>query len=126
MGGVALGLMLESSASVLPGICAELISGRRGFLVGAATGVFGSLLYGTFFELVQVHAGALKLNAGSGITPPFALFAPRSDGATALASRFSVLLEPELRSPFSPLELTLVRPDGYVACSGSNVTVIAD
>jgi hypothetical protein len=37
-----------------------------------------------------------------------------------------VLLDPELRVPFAQEGMTLVRPDGYVACSASSVSVIAE
>jgi hypothetical protein len=59
----ALAFALSSTALVLPGLCAGLVSGRWGFLAGALAGVLGSVLYGVFDELMQVHAGALKLNA---------------------------------------------------------------
>lgn len=34
-----------------------MISGSRGFLVGALAGARGGLLYGTFLELLQFHPG---------------------------------------------------------------------
>ncbi len=60
---LALYVALASLATVLPGLCAGFISGRRGFLVGALAGALGGIAYGVFFELIQVHSGALKLNA---------------------------------------------------------------
>ena len=60
---VALTVALSMTATVLPGLCAGFISGRRGFLVGAMAGALGSFLYGAFEELMLVHSGALKLNA---------------------------------------------------------------
>jgi hypothetical protein len=62
-GATALYFALSSVATVFPGLCAGFISGRRGFLVGALAGGLGSFLYGALFELVQVHAGLIKLNA---------------------------------------------------------------
>jgi hypothetical protein len=63
--GAALGALGDASyciSLVLPGVCAGFISGRRGFLVGALVDVAGSILYGAFFELLQIHAGTLRLN----------------------------------------------------------------
>jgi hypothetical protein len=59
---VALMMALSSTASVVPGLCAGFIAGRRGFLVGALAGALGSFLYGAFLELMLVHSGALRLN----------------------------------------------------------------
>ena len=59
----ALGSALFCISMVLPGFCAGLIAGRRGFLVGALVGVLGSFLYGALFEFLQFHYGVLKLNA---------------------------------------------------------------
>ena len=59
----AVTVALASIASVLPGLVAGFISGRRGFIVGAVAGALGSFLYGIYFELMQVHSGALRLNA---------------------------------------------------------------
>jgi 2-polyprenyl-6-methoxyphenol hydroxylase-like FAD-dependent oxidoreductase len=63
---------------------------------------------------------------GSGNTPRFALFAQRNERITDLQRRFNALLEPELRLPLAPGEISLVRPDGYAACCASNAAVIAD
>jgi len=63
---------------------------------------------------------------GSGDTPRFALLAERSEAVTKLLGRFEALLDPELRPAFSADGLSLVRPDGYVACSASSVSEIAD
>ena len=60
---VALYGAVASVATIFPGLLAGFISGRRGFLVGALVGALGSLLYGGLFELIQVHSGAIKLNA---------------------------------------------------------------
>jgi hypothetical protein len=58
-----LAFVVSSTASVLPGLCAGFVSGRRGFLAGVLAGALGSVLYGIFSELMQVHSGAIKLNA---------------------------------------------------------------
>jgi hypothetical protein len=52
---------------------------------------------------------------GAGDRPRFALFAAAGSGAAALIARHAALLEPEVRVPFAPDGLWLVRPDGYVA-----------
>jgi 2-polyprenyl-6-methoxyphenol hydroxylase-like FAD-dependent oxidoreductase len=54
---------------------------------------------------------------GSGNAPRFALFADSTDMPTSLLQKYSSLLEPTPRAPFSPDSLALVRPDGYVALS---------
>ncbi len=59
---VALMVALASIASVLPGLIAGFISGKRGFIVGAAAGSLGSFIYGVYFEGLQFLSGALKLN----------------------------------------------------------------
>jgi 2-polyprenyl-6-methoxyphenol hydroxylase-like FAD-dependent oxidoreductase len=63
---------------------------------------------------------------GSSGAPQFALFAEPSEAVTKLLKEFKVLLDPELRPPFSHDEMTLVRPDGYVACSASTAPVVAE
>jgi 2-polyprenyl-6-methoxyphenol hydroxylase-like FAD-dependent oxidoreductase len=63
---------------------------------------------------------------GAGDTPRFALFAERSAAVTDLLQRFGELLDPELRRPFDADEITLVRPDGYVACSAKQTSEVAD
>jgi 2-polyprenyl-6-methoxyphenol hydroxylase-like FAD-dependent oxidoreductase len=56
---------------------------------------------------------------GAGDTPRFALFAAADAGVPAdLLKRYSGLLEPAVRAPYSPAGLWLVRPDGYVALAG--------
>jgi 2-polyprenyl-6-methoxyphenol hydroxylase-like FAD-dependent oxidoreductase len=62
---------------------------------------------------------------GSGDRPRFALFARPSSAAEALIGEFAELLEPALRPPFREDALWLVRPDGYVACSATDVGTIA-
>lgn len=62
---------------------------------------------------------------GSGDTPRFALLAAATDANLALPGRFTDLLEPALRPPLSPEVLTLVRPDGYVACASRSSEEIA-
>ncbi len=52
---------------------------------------------------------------GAGDRPRFALFAADDDGAVALLAGYGALLEPDLRAPFGPDAIWLVRPDGYVA-----------
>ena len=62
---------------------------------------------------------------GSGNSPRFALFAQAKGAGAELLKRFDALLDPELRPPFSPGAITLVRPDGYVACSATDAEVIS-
>jgi uncharacterized membrane protein YeaQ/YmgE (transglycosylase-associated protein family) len=58
-----LGSALFGISMVLPGVCAGLISGRRGFLVRALVGVVGSFFYGALSASLQFHSGALTFNA---------------------------------------------------------------
>jgi 2-polyprenyl-6-methoxyphenol hydroxylase-like FAD-dependent oxidoreductase len=66
-----------------------------------------------------------QVPVGSGGTPLFALFAEPAAAATDLIRRFDGLLDPDMRAPFRPGGIWLVRPDGYVACSSSDAEVIA-
>jgi 2-polyprenyl-6-methoxyphenol hydroxylase-like FAD-dependent oxidoreductase len=63
---------------------------------------------------------------GSGNAPRFALFADRSEGVTELLENFKGLLDPVVRRPLSANGMLLVRPDGYLACSASRASVIAE
>jgi hypothetical protein len=63
--------------------------------------------------------------AGSGDTPRFVLFAAPTAATSDLLRRFEGLLDPEIRPPFRDGAIWLVRPDGYVACSAEQVTIIA-
>jgi 2-polyprenyl-6-methoxyphenol hydroxylase-like FAD-dependent oxidoreductase len=67
-----------------------------------------------------------KSPIGSGGVPRFALFAAPSAAVTELLQKFGALLDPELRGPFDADGMTLVRPDGYVACSAAEAATIAD
>ena len=67
-----------------------------------------------------------QMPIGGGETPRFALFAERSVAVTDLLQRFEELLDPELRRPFDADGMTLVRPDGYVACTAKETSQIAD
>lgn len=75
-------------------------------------------------ERVEPVKGELPI--GSGDAPRFALCAGRSAAVTDLLERFAALVEPELRAPFSANNMTLVRPDGYVACAASSAAAIAE
>jgi 2-polyprenyl-6-methoxyphenol hydroxylase-like FAD-dependent oxidoreductase len=63
---------------------------------------------------------------GSGAVPHFALFAEQTTATAELVKKFDGLLDPNVRSPLSENGIWLVRPDGYVACSSSDPSVIAD
>jgi hypothetical protein len=56
-----------------------------------------------------------ELPVGSGNSPRFALFADDDANAKTLTVKYGDLLEPQVRKPFQPGGLWLVRPDGYVA-----------
>ncbi|QDU30613.1 Pentachlorophenol 4-monooxygenase [Anatilimnocola aggregata] len=55
--------------------------------------------------------------AGSGNSPRFVLFASPSSEVQRLIEEFPTLLDSQLRMPFKPDGLWLVRPDGYAACA---------
>jgi 2-polyprenyl-6-methoxyphenol hydroxylase-like FAD-dependent oxidoreductase len=73
----------------------------------------------------RVAPGAGRTPIGSGSTPRFALFAEHGAAASSLLANFGALLDPEVREPFQKDSFWLVRPDGYVACSATDVEVIA-
>jgi 2-polyprenyl-6-methoxyphenol hydroxylase-like FAD-dependent oxidoreductase len=52
---------------------------------------------------------------GSGNSPRFSLFANDTPAARSLLSKYSVLLESSLRTPYADHSIWLVRPDGYVS-----------
>jgi hypothetical protein len=52
---------------------------------------------------------------GTGSTPRFALFADDDGAASEIVSRYSGILDPNIRKPFHEGGLWLVRPDGYTA-----------
>jgi hypothetical protein len=45
---------------LLPGLCAGLVSGRRGILIGALTGLIGALTYSVMFILFRLHFSHLS------------------------------------------------------------------
>jgi 2-polyprenyl-6-methoxyphenol hydroxylase-like FAD-dependent oxidoreductase len=59
--------------------------------------------------------GAGEAPVGAGDAPRFALFGEPEAATSALLARHPDLVEPELRAPFAPGGLWLVRPDGYIA-----------
>lgn len=63
---------------------------------------------------------------GSGGTPRFALLAEPSVATSSLLANFGALLDPDMRQPFQKDSFWLVRPDGYVGCSATQMDVIAN
>jgi hypothetical protein len=49
-----------TSLPLLPGLCAALISGCRGMLMGALTGLIGGLTYSVVFILIRLHFSHLS------------------------------------------------------------------
>jgi 2-polyprenyl-6-methoxyphenol hydroxylase-like FAD-dependent oxidoreductase len=74
-------------------------------------------------ERIVPVAGRTPISAGD--TPRFAVFAERTAMVTDLVARFNTLLDPEIRTPFRPGGIWLVRPDGYLACSADDSEIIA-
>jgi 2-polyprenyl-6-methoxyphenol hydroxylase-like FAD-dependent oxidoreductase len=67
-----------------------------------------------------------QVQPGSSDMPLFALFAEKSRNTTELSRKFEGLLDPVLRQPLHGKGFSLVRPDGYIACSAGNADVIAE
>jgi 2-polyprenyl-6-methoxyphenol hydroxylase-like FAD-dependent oxidoreductase len=69
-----------------------------------------------------------QIPVGSGDAPRFALFAANSSRLSSLAGKFPNLIDPAIRPPLDPGVISLVRPDGYVACvvKADDVDAIAD
>ncbi len=65
-----------------------------------------------------------QMSVGSGAAPLFALFAEKTAATAELVTKFSGLLDPEIRPPLNNGGFWLVRPDGYVACSSREAEVI--
>ena len=63
---------------------------------------------------------------GSGDAPRFLLCADRTDAALALAARFSGLVDSVIHPPLAETAVSLVRPDGYLACSATDTGPVAD
>jgi 2-polyprenyl-6-methoxyphenol hydroxylase-like FAD-dependent oxidoreductase len=62
---------------------------------------------------------------GSGAAPKFSLFAERTAAVTALATEFGELIAADIQSALHDGAISLVRPDGYLACSATDTPTIA-
>ena len=63
---------------------------------------------------------------GSGDAPRFVLCAEQTEAVVALAARFSELVDAVIKPPLDGAAVSLVRPDGYLACSAPTAEPIAD
>ena len=63
---------------------------------------------------------------GSGKSPRFALFAEKTADTLNLVNTFGSILDPDIRPSVRASGIWLVRPDGYVACSSSDPSTVAD
>ncbi|MDR5758959.1 FAD-dependent monooxygenase [Caballeronia sp. LZ035] len=61
---------------------------------------------------------------GSGTRPVFVLFGTQNSGVEHLVNRFPGLLDANIQPPLHPDTLSLVRPDGYLACSSQGIAEI--
>jgi hypothetical protein len=52
--------ILLAGTPLLPGFCAGYLAGRRGILVGALTGILGSITYSVLFILFHLHFSHLS------------------------------------------------------------------
>jgi 2-polyprenyl-6-methoxyphenol hydroxylase-like FAD-dependent oxidoreductase len=73
----------------------------------------------------RVAPTAGQVPPGSQAAPLFALFAEQNEATAELTNRFAALLDSGVRPSLNGKGIWLVRPDGYVACSGNDVSVIA-
>jgi 2-polyprenyl-6-methoxyphenol hydroxylase-like FAD-dependent oxidoreductase len=69
-----------------------------------------------------------QVPVGTGDAPRFALFAANRESLNSLVRKFPNLIEPAIRPPLDSSEMSLIRPDGYVACTAKadDVDAIAD
>lgn len=74
-------------------------------------------------ERVAPVAGEVPVGAGA--LPRFVLCAVATPAARRLAAAHPDLIDAELRPPLDAGTLSLVRPDGYLACSATDVDTIA-
>jgi 2-polyprenyl-6-methoxyphenol hydroxylase-like FAD-dependent oxidoreductase len=63
---------------------------------------------------------------GSGGMPRFALFAEKTAALAGLLKQFEGVLDPVVRPTLHEGGIWLVRPDGYVACSAQDTSVLAN
>lgn len=63
---------------------------------------------------------------GSGDVPRFVLCADRSETVLALPAKYPDLVGAVIRPPLDGAAVSLVRPDGYLACSAADAGPIAD
>lgn len=63
---------------------------------------------------------------GSGAAPRFVICADDSGEASALARGLGDLVDPDIRPALQTGVISLVRPDGYLACSANGTAAIAD
>jgi 2-polyprenyl-6-methoxyphenol hydroxylase-like FAD-dependent oxidoreductase len=57
-----------------------------------------------------------QIPVGAGDAPRFALFAANGGRVSSLVRKFPNLIDSTVRQPLDPGAISLVRPDGYVAC----------
>ena len=68
-------------------------------------------------ERVPPVAGQVPVGAGP--APRFAMFADATPTLAALAKRFSDLVDPTIRPALREGTISLIRPDGYLACAAA-------
>jgi len=66
-----------------------------------------------------------QIPPGAAEQPRFVLYAAESEAVRALAARFALLVEADIRPPLHPGGIWLLRPDGYVGCAAKTTEEIA-
>ena len=66
-----------------------------------------------------------QIPPGAAEQPRFVLYAAESEAVRALAARFALLVEADIRPRLRPGGIWLLRPDGYVGCAAKTTEEIA-
>ena len=134
----AVATLANPVAQSLRNIAAHVVLGLPSFTRGvAATMAEVAIHYAQSplngpHERVGLRSGARvppisgRAPVGSGKLPRFVVFAEQTDAVAALAATFADLVDPDIRPPLAGAAVSLVRPDGYLACSAADTAPIAD
>ena len=133
----SIGTLKHPFAQGLRDFAGRMVLGSRSITDSIASGMAEVTLHYTNTALNGQYDGAgLKpghrappltrqdLPNDAGDTPCFVLHGASHADMTTLAPYAPALLDPASRPPLHPGRLTLVRPDGYVACSTHNLAAI--
>ena len=134
----AVATLSNPAAQTLRNLAAHVVLGMPRFTRGVADTMSEVAIHYAESPLngPHTHAGARpgeriapvagQTPVGSGDAPKFVLCADRTETLAALTARFSDLVDAVARPPLDGATVSLVRPDGYLACSAADVGPIAD